>query len=362
MPAPPPQALNDIALMPVLPVVPAPPPPPGVVASPHIYYNMAQTYNIAPFISHSLHSQYMTMYKQIMELTTESYISTIRTFHPFTVAAEKEMFPMFYDMIEILASMNLLESFGTAPIKAAHIGNNQPYYHYLNIMRNSTLPAIALADKYFYFYENIGDTMACTFQYIFYDLAVESHDIGLCNIKNYTVQFIRAVMFALKCQAEGGICIFKISHMFYKPIVQLIYLLTGVYDKVCIVKPSSSNIMEHDRYVVCRGFMGDRAGGYYTKLSNWLTTINQTIASNYIANMEELLCPLSDKIPLPFLYKVCDINVSMGHKQLETMEHIIFLLKNKHKIGKIEDFKKNGYNHYLNWCKKYVSSGYRMSA
>lgn len=342
---------------------PPPGPPPGVVvASPHIYYNMAQTYNISPFISHSLYSQYMTMYKQILELTTDSYISIIRTYHSFTIAAEKEMYPMFYDMIEILGSMNLLESFGTVPIKAAHIGINQPYYHYLNIMRSSTVPTISLADKYFYFYENIGDTMACTFQYIFYDLAIENTDIGLCNIKNYTIQFIRAVMFALKCQAEGGVCVFKISHVFYKPIVQLLYLLTGVYDKVFIVKPASSNIVEHDRYVVCKGFIGggalnSAAAEYYTKLSNWVTTITQTISANFITNMEELLCPMSDKIPMPFLYKICDINVSLGHKQLEAMEHIIFLLKNKHKTGKIEDFKKNGYNHYLNWCKKYIAPG-----
>lgn len=337
-------------------------------ASPHIYYNMAQTYNIPPFVSHSLHTQYTTMYKQLCELIPDestSYATTIRNYHPFSTAAKKEPIPIFYDMIEIITSMGILLPFTAVPIKAVHVGNNQPYYHYLNIMRNATNPLHSLADKYFYFYENIGDNMACAFNYIFYDLAVEFHDLGLCNIKNYTVQFIRAVMFALKCQAEGGVCVFKISHTMHKPIVQLLYLLTGVYDKVFIVKPTSSNIIEHDRYVVCRGFCGGGGGTaptiadeYHTKLANWLAVITQTMTANFIINMEELLCPLTDKIPLPFLYKVCDANIILGHKQLEAMEQLTYLLKNRHKIGKMEDYKRNGQNQYMNWCKKFIATGY----
>lgn len=292
---------------------------PGELKTGIVYHNMAQLNNIPPCISQS----YCIYYAQLKN----QFITTPRVDKddPMTSnnidAAEEGQVKMrmngttFYDMVEVLTTLNILSIFANmASIKAIHIGNKYTdNYQYLSYLRNNQ------SDKHFYFYENIGHSHDYLFHYIFYDLeqgtpGCNIHDI---NVKTYTIQFIKAVMFILKNQLEGGVCVIKLTHLIHKPILDLVYILLAVYEKASIIRPSTVNALSHNKYLVCKGFVNKHALEYHAKLQQWLQSVLVIIDTVCITNAVDILSPL-DSLPLYFLNKITDINTVLGHKQLDS--------------------------------------------
>ena len=58
-------------------------------------------------------------------------------------------------------------------------------------------------------------------------------------------------------------------------------------------------------------------------------------------------------IPYYFLLKIDDINIISGHQQIEALDSIINILKNKNKEEKIESYKKTNILKSIAWCEKY---------
>lgn len=315
----------------------------------NIYYNMALLNNIPPYISQSYciyYAQLKTQLTNIIEKVDHDIIApgahtdiVVRTVVAAGLQQQlKEQSQLealalrnaridgttFYDMVEVITTLNILSTFSNmAYIKAIHIGNKYTdNYQYLSYLRNNPL------DKYFYFYENIGHDYS--FHYIFYDLEQGSLgcDINDINIKNYTMQFVKAVMFALKSQVEGGVCIIKLTHLIHKPILDLVYILLSVYEKALIIKPTTVNTISHNKYLVCKGFTNKHASEYFTQLHQWLQMVMAAIDTTTISNAASLLSSV-ESLPLYFLNKITDINTILGHKQLEAIDALIYTLKSK---------------------------------
>jgi hypothetical protein len=51
--------------------------------------------------------------------------------------------------------------------------------------------------------------------------------------------------------------------------------------------------------------------------------------------------------------KLDDINIIFGQQQLESLDLVINILKNKNKDDKIESIKKNNIQKSVAWCEKY---------
>ena len=68
------------------------------------------------------------------------------------------------------------------------------------------------------------------------------------------LEFLKII---LKYQQRNGVSIIKIDNVFYKPIIDLIYILTSYYEKTFIVKPNASNITSFEKYIVCKNFIID---------------------------------------------------------------------------------------------------------
>ena len=375
----------------------------------NLYWNMfLYKYSIQPVISQSLYFYYITIKNQLlrvqpidppravavgtrpMEMPAASIQSSaaaaiqedrfnniIKMVHPFeqihtimpppriaptappglmpTQQAAVQYTPIFYDMLEVVYTLNLMSGYANLPfIKAIHIGNKSvENYQYLSYIRDNP------ADKHFYFHENINTFLNYSFHYIFYDIDTIA-DINELNIKNYIIQFVKIILFVLKCQMADGVCVIKLTHIFHKPIIDLVYMLTILYDKVVIIKPSTSNVISFDKYLVCRGFVGSKnADQYYTDLNNWLNyfmTNNNDIISTMINEKRdtgEELSPIYNQIPLYFMNKLNDINIILGQKQLDALDQLIYVLKNKHKDEKMELLRKQNIQKCVMWCKKY---------
>ena len=60
-----------------------------------------------------------------------------------------------------------------------------------------------------------------------------------------------------------------------------------------------------------------------------------------------------DILPCFFINKIDDINIIFGQQQLETIDQMINILKNKNKDEKLDFLKKNNIQKSIIWCEKY---------
>jgi hypothetical protein len=152
-----------------------------------------------------------------------------------------------------------------------------------------------------------------------------------------------------KNQYFGGIIIIKIKDIFYKPIIDLFYILSSLYDKVYISKPNTNNIITSEKYIICKNFLYDKNNDNYLKLNYYkiLIFIKQLKETTYIKQI------IDSDIPYYFKIKLCDLNIIIGQQQLEALEQIISIYKSKNKDDKIEIIKKSNIQKSVSWCEKY---------
>jgi hypothetical protein len=80
----------------------------------------------------------------------------------------------------------------------------------------------------------------------------------------------------------------------------------------------------------------------YYKLQNFIRKLNN---SNIVSIIDF-------EIPCYFSNKIDDINIIIGQQQLESLDQIINILKNKNKDEKIEIMKKCNIQKSVSWCEK----------
>jgi hypothetical protein len=62
---------------------------------------------------------------------------------------------------------------------------------------------------------------------------------------------------------------------------------------------------------------------------------------------------LKEEIPYYFVNKLEESNIIIGHQQIEFIDQLISLYKNKNREDKIETFKKNNIQKCIQWCDKF---------
>jgi hypothetical protein len=161
--------------------------------------------------------------------------------------------------------------------------------------------------------------------------------------QKYIVGLIHILCKILAEQAANGIAIIKIHHIFYKPIVEILFILTSMYEKVYIIKPNNSNIYYNERYIVCKNFFLRRH-----LYQEYFLQLNQSRHPRFcIASL------LKTDVPYFFTNKIEESNIIIGHQQLEYMTHVISLFKNKNREEKLEIIKKNNIQKCIQWCEKF---------
>ena len=124
------------------------------------------------------------------------------------------------------------------------------------------------------------------------------------------------------------------------------YLLTSLYEKVYIIKPTVSDLCSNEKFIVCKKFRFtlDNIQYYLQELTYILEFIPR---DNLIVSL------LKKSLPYYFLNKIEEANIIIGHQQLEIMEQIVNLIKNKNREEKIESLKKTNIQKCIQWCEKY---------
>ena len=87
------------------------------------------------------------------------------------------------------------------------------------------------------------------------------------------------IITAINTQKKGGSFILKVYEMFTELSFKFVSILKYMYDKVFIVKPLMSRDSSSEKYLVCKGFKGDKDNQTVTKLTEVLDYIGKTSES-----------------------------------------------------------------------------------
>jgi hypothetical protein len=272
------------------------------------------------------------------------YIFSIIPGTQITISKLKVSSNTFYDFYEIANTINFIDTF-SKNINALYISencNDLVYCHEL-LRKNENDFTISCENI-----DNVKDINVDLFNIIFYEIKNEDFN----NINNYVIQLLKILNIILSKQINNGNCIIKISNIFYKPIIDILYIFSSMYDKVYIIKPNTSNVNSFDKYIVCNNFiLNDNTKNtyqyYYSQIELFLSSYVNNV------NVNNIFSILSIEIPAYFLNKIDDINIIFGQQQLETIDQIINILKNKNREEKIDFYKKTNIQKSISWCEKY---------
>ena len=272
---------------------------------------------------------------KIINFNTDCYHKSISNKHIFN---EQAKIPSFYDFIEIIQLYNLFNT-------------NAHDYNILIVSKNF-FNSYELIDILHNFQKNVNinifdDYKKCwlneDINIIFYELDHEKYK----DVNTYIFGIINAVILIFQQQSNGGSAIIKIHHIIYKPILDLIYLLTSMYENVFIVKPYTSNILTNEKYIVCKGYIfnvnkKDLYNYYYSSLKNI-----------HLPPGQNILSILENTIPYYFITQLNNINIVIVQNQLQIITNIINILKNKHNEDKLEMIRKINIQKSIKWYERY---------
>lgn len=309
-----------------------------------------------PYISYSLVNYYSLIKRQIIEMfandpepSNNSFDYACKLINPyefvfskvpgskFSVSKLKPKTNIFYDLLEISSNLNIFDSFKiTQPIQFLHISHNyEDSIECFEMFRDNYPDNHSFSENF-----NIDDNIFNNFKFdfIFYET----------NPSNYFISLIKTIIIILRNQNICGTSIIKIGDIFHKPVLDILYLLSSLYEKVYICKPNTNNIVTFDRYIVCKNFLYDEQSNNYLKF-NYLKLIV------FLKRLEDknIVSILDFEIPYFFKNKIDDLNIIIGQQQLEALDQIISIYKNKNKNDKIESVKKGNIQKSVSWCEKY---------
>jgi len=247
---------------------------------------------------------------------------------------------LYYDFLEVSNTLNIFECYKNKSLKTLHVSkNNNDSIECFEMLRENYNDEIHCYDRLND--DNIQEIGENHFDFLFFEAEYIDYN-------SYIVSIIQFTMIILRNQAENGCCIIKLNNIFHKPVVDILYLLSSLFDKVYILKPNSSNITTFDKYIVCKNFNYNENKNRYLKLNYYrLLIFLKKLENKYIDSIFDF------SISYYFKNKLEDINIIIGQQQIDSLDLIINLLKNKNREDKIETIKKLNIQKAVSWCEKY---------
>ena len=338
------------------------------------FFLSVNTDQLKPLISYSLIYYLNDIYTNLLKLEeqmdtnsiTIEYINKIvnpfefiHTNVPGTILSVSKVKPestLFFDLMEIFQICNITDIlYPKKKICIANFTHNFTSTNYLlNMLREENEDTIIneffdfdiLCEKY------IKDTNTSLSKWSMDLLIFEFKDEDYINTKQYIKNVLLTFYIIVKYQAINGTCIIKFDNIFHKVIIDVILMLTSIYEKVYLIKPTISKITKGERYIICTDldfeimhkmniFNQLEEKLKYYLIDNCNTNLNTNIHSF-----------LRNDIPYYFLNKIEESNAVIGQQQLESYDQIINIFKNKNKEDKVESLKRNHIQKCIQWCEK----------
>jgi hypothetical protein len=322
---------------------------------------------IIPFVSYSLIHFLNEIYSQLLGIesfnqneTTLEYINKI--VNPFefihsnvpgsflSVSKVKPTSNIFFELMEVFQVCNIIEMLSLKKqINIAHITKNNSSTNYLMDMLREYNTDIIINEDFDYnilrnnFIVNTHTTKIDLFIF-------EFNETDYINTPQYIKNMILVLYIITKYQAANGTCIIKMDNIFYKTIVDILFIFSAIYDRVIIIKPSISKVTKGERYLICKNLNIDILNN-----SKLLQQLDEHIKPKIIDstfNDNQVHSLIRNEIPYYFSNKIEEANAVIGQQQLEAYDQILNIFKNKNRNEKIEILKRNHIQKCIQWCEK----------
>lgn len=318
---------------------------------------------IAPYISYSLIFYYTDLLKQLRyiirndsdcsNILVDEIIKTINPYEyifskvpetKYSVGKLKPSSNIMYDVLEIINSINVLDKYKENINIIIFSHNNKDVTESIQFLRDDS----KYNDNYDN-YENLNISIFPKiknklFHFIFFESKIN-------NFEDYLSSLMQIILFIIRYQINGGNCIIKIHATIDKPIIDIIYILTTLYDKTYIVKPNTNNIATFEKYVVCKDFCANDENA--ETLKNYYDNISTMLMLYKSLKNQKVVSLFDFEIPCYFVNKLDDINIIIGQQQLEAFNLIINILKNKNRQEKLETIRRTNIQKCILWCEKF---------
>ena len=320
---------------------------------------------------------------------TYEYIHTPIPYSKLSVCKLKPLSRSFYKLIEILNIFNI--DFGSDPIKSFHLAegpggfvealityrendsikNTKDIYYGMTLINDNDEnvpgwkkskyflnkhPNIKIitgkdktgnllnVDNLWYCYNNFKNSIDFITGDGGFDFSINFNEQERLSVNLIFAQ----IVYAIAMQKKGGKFIIKIFDIFTQITIDLLYILSSLYEKCYIVKPHTSRSANAEKYVVCNNF----------KLDNTYELIKKF--SQFFSNLQEDNISTILNIRLPYLYinKIEDINAILGQQQLENILSTLHILDNN-KPDRLDSIKKNNILKCIQYCIKYKLPYYK---
>jgi hypothetical protein len=318
---------------------------------------------ISPYISYSLIYYLNDIYTNLLKLEDSETIESInKIVNPYefihtnvpgftiSVSKVKSESNIFFELMEIFQICNIVEILSVKKrmnvlhLSPNHVSSNCLLNMYLSCS-NSCCNDFNYQELVKRFIVNKEHMVNNNIDFMFF----EFNDNDYTDMKQYIKNLLLVLLIMTKHQSNNGISIIKLDGIFYKIIIDIIFIFTAIYDKVYLIKPSISNITKGERYIVCKHLN-------YTKVceTNLLIQLEEQV-QDYLVNFDKFLVPCSlikNEIPYYFLNKIEESNSVIGQQQLESYDQVINIFKNKNKNDKIDSLKRSHIQKCIQWCEK----------
>lgn len=328
------------------------------------------TSQITPCLSYSLIYHLNDVYNQLLKLETNNkeinidYINKIvnpfefiHTNVPGSVISVSKVKPdsnIFFELLEMFQVCNINESLSQKHrIKTAHLTHNFASTNYLLNMIREENDDVVINEPFTYnnvcnkFIKNsfISNNFTSNIDLFI----IEFTDMDYGNINQYLKNMALVLYIVAKYQSDKGITIIKIDNIFYKTIVDILFIFSAIYDRVYLLKPSISKITKGERYIICKHFNND-----YLAKGKLLSQLEEQLEPKLTTSMfhNNIHSIIANEIPHYFYNKIEETNAVIGQQQLESYDQIINIFKNKNKDEKIETLKRNHIQKCVQWCEK----------
>lgn len=269
---------------------------------------------------------------------------------------------IYYDMLEIYNTLKLSDCLPEQNMTALYYGSGgSSVLEYMQSFRENYDDTNVVIEPIIYkqiitplnnatnaqddTYTPVPDDILSICDYIYFELP----DKVYVDTNKYILGLLKAVKFILMYQSLDGCIILKLGHTYYKPVIDILYIISSLYNKSYIIKPNTSNNIYDEKYLVCKIFTitSQKKSVYLDKIDKIYTICYR---EQYEINIQSIV---KNEINMYFLNKMEECNIIIGQQQIDVYDQMINLVKNKNKIEKIETIRKHNIQKCINWCDKY---------
>jgi hypothetical protein len=130
----------------------------------------------------------------------------------------------------------------------------------------------------------------------------EFKETDYIDTNKYIKNMILVLYIIVNNQSNFGTSIIKIDNIFYKSIVDILFIFSAIFEKVFLIKPSISKITKGERFIICKNMNIDMLS--HTKLLHQLDQHLKMTLANKLPIESNIHSIIDNDIPYYFSNKI----------------------------------------------------------